>query len=340
MRMPAVLLLVACLVAVPAVAGGINDGFTPAKQLARPDSDGPTPVDIGLHLFDIVAIDDVRQIFDVDMFLLVRWQDKRLALAPDLRTGGLRRIPMDEIWTPDGLVINDRGLTQQLERVADVDDDGNVVFRQRLIGELAANLAFKEFPFDEQRLPIDFVSYRYGPDELPLTAWLFTGNTDEFSAEGWSFELLEPSTSAYAIPELNLARSQVSFAIKAKRNSDYYLLTMMLPLSLIIFMSWTAFWIQPDVVPSRIAISTASIFSLIAFGFSVRLGLPQVPYMTRADMFVFGCTLLVFVALAVAVTGSRWAGANKLPRAVRLNAITRWAYVGLFGLVVLSALYL
>ena len=101
-------------------------------------------------------------------------------------------------------------------------------------------------------------------------------------------------------------------------------------MSLIVFMSWTAFWIQPNVVPPRIAISTASIFSLIAFGFSIRLSLPRVSYVTRADVFVIGCTLLVFLALGAAVIGSRWASADKLEQAVRLNATTRWVYVALF----------
>ena len=111
-------------------------------------------------------------------------------------------------------------------------------------------------------------------------------------------------------------------------------------MSLIVFMAWTAFWIQPELVPPRIAISTASIFSLIAFGFSIRLGLPQVSYLTRSDMFVLGCTLLVFVALGVAVIGSRWANAERLEQAVRLNAYARWIYVLSFGAVVLLALYI
>jgi hypothetical protein len=135
-------------------------------------------------------------------------------------------------------------------------------------------------------------------------------------------------------------RSLLQFRIEAQRISKYFLLTMFLPMSLIVFMAWAAFWIQPELVPPRIAISTASIFSLIAFGFSIRLGLPQVSYLTRADMFVLGSTMLVFSALAVAVMGSRWANSERQVQAVRLNAYARWLYVLSFGVVVLVALYL
>jgi hypothetical protein len=113
---------------------------------------------------------------------------------------------------------------------------------------------------------------------------------------------------------------------------------MLLPVSLIVFMSWTAFWLQPKIVQTRIAISTASIFSLIAFGFSIRLSLPPVSYMTRADLFVTGCMLLVFLALGVAVIGSRWASADRMEHALRLNAVARWVYIGLFCFVAATAI--
>jgi len=182
------------------------------------------------------------------------------------------------------------------------------------------DLDLKEFPFDTQQLVIKVISYQYSPDEVQFSGnTIIASDTEAFSVEGWSFSLLETDFGEFSIPAVGVVRPQVVFAVEA---------------SLIVFMSWTAFWIQPNIVPPRIAISTASIFSLIAFGFSVRLSLPRVSYLTRADLFVIGCTLLVFLALGAAVIGSRWASADKLEQAVRLNAAIRWIYVGLFGVVV------
>jgi hypothetical protein len=62
--------------------------------------------------------------------------------------------------------------------------------------------------------------------------------------------------------------------------------------------------------------------------------------MTRADLFVIGCTLLIFVALGVAVIGSRWANSDRMEQALRLNSVARWVYVGLFGIVITIALAL
>jgi len=231
-------------------------------------------------------------------------------------------------------LVNDRGLSRQLPLVVDVDVMGNVVSRQRLSGELAADLNLEDFPFDTQRLPIDIVSYQYSPDEVHFSpASGIGGDLESFSVEGWHFKLLETAIGEFGVPASNTVRPRMTFAVEAQRNPRYYLLTMFLPMSLIVFMSWTAFWIQPSVVAPRISISTASIFSLIAFGFSIRLSLPRVSYVTRADQFVVGCTLLVFIALAMAVIGSRWAGADKMDRAIRLNATMRWVYFVLFFVV-------
>jgi len=301
----------------------------------RPNASGEaTDVRIGIFIFDIDEIDDVRQRFNVDMFVNVAWLDPRLALPEDEQSGQIRTLPRSEIWTPRGLIVNDRGLSPQLPLVADVDALGNVMYRQRLSGELAVNLNFKDFPFDTQHLPIDVVSYQYSPDEIRFSLDPRTGaNSESFSTEGWRFRLLETEIGEFTVPAAGVVRPRMTFTMEAQRIAQYHLLTMFLPMSLIVFMSWTAFWIQPNVVPPRIAISTASIFSLIAFGFSIRLSLPRVSYVTRADLFVIGCTLLVFIALGVAVIGSRWAGADRMEQAIRLNAATRWVYVALFFVV-------
>ena len=335
---PAALLLAATLFSTSLSAQGLDSAK--AQLVAeRPNATGTsTEIMVRVFLIDIDEIDDVRQRFNVDMFVNVAWQDPRLALPENERSGQIRTFPMSEIWTPRGLIVNDRGLKLHLPRVVDVDVLGNVVSRQRLSGELAVDLNLEEFPFDTQHLQIDIVSYQYSPEEIRFSRDAkIAANPEAFSVEGWSFSLLETKFGEFAVPAAGVVRPRMTFIVEAQRNAQYYLLTMFLPMSLIVFMSWTAFWIQPNVVPPRIAISTASIFSLIAFGFSIRLSLPRVSYVTRADLFVIGCTLLVFLALGAAVIGSRWASADRLEQAVRLNAAIRWIYVALFFVVATTA---
>jgi hypothetical protein len=276
----------------------------------------------------------------VDVFIVAHWQDDRLALPVSERLGKTRFMSLDEIWTPRVMTLNDRGLEPQLRQGVEVDDMGNVKFQNRLLGDLAANLEFREFPFDVQRLPIDIVSYENTTDELIFSpsSGLVT-EEDKFSIEGWRLRYLEPELGVFTVPVDGSKLPRLTFVIEAKRDSDYYALTMLVPMSLIIFMAWTVFWLQPNIVPPRIAISTASIFSLIALGVSIRLGLPKISYLTKADIFVLGCTLLVFLALGIAVIGSRWASSDRMEQALKANAVSRWVYMLLFVVVTVAAFY-
>lgn len=308
----------------------------------RPTETGEaTVIHVSLYVIDIASIDDAGQEFSLDMFVNVAWRDSRLGLPADKRSGESRTLPLSEVWSPRALIVNDRGISPQLPMIVEVDDLGNVQYRQRLSGELAVDFELHEFPFDTQRLPIDIVSYQYSPENVRFESKI-VGSRDEgdFSAEGWRFRILEPELGEFSIPAAGIVRPRLTYVIEAQRVSRFYLLTMFLPVSLIVFMSWTAFWLQPDLVPSRVGISTASIFSLIAFGYSIRASLPHISYMTRADIFVTGCMLLVFLALGAAVLGSRWASADEMQRALRVNAITRWLYIALFGVVAVSTMVL
>lgn len=305
----------------------------------RPSQNGePTVIEVNLFVIDVDEINDVKQTFSIDLFVVARWQDPRLALPETERRGKVRFMMIDDIWTPKILLINDRGLKNQLREGVDVDDYGNMTYKNRMSGELKVNLEFQKFPFDVQRLPIEIVSYEYTADEMQFTI----GSTaidqvDRFSIEGWQLKQLEPVIDVFVTPVDETRLPRLTYIIEAKRNSEYYVLTMLIPMSLIIFMAWTVFWLQPHIVPPRVAISTASIFSLIALGVSIRLGLPKVSYLTMADIFVLGCTLMVFIALGVAVIGSRWANSDRMEQALKINAVARWVYMLLFVVVALVA---
>jgi len=308
----------------------------------RPDPPGTaTMITVGVYLSDINSIDDARQEYSVDIFVKIEWNDPRLALPEDERSGQTRIFSLEDIWWPRGLIINDRGTSPQLPLVANIDPHGKVTYRQRRWGTLAADLKFQEFPFDSQRLEIDVAFYQYSPDEIGFSSDSgIMGDEGTFSAEGWRFRILEPTFGEARVPSQEIVRPRLTFAIEAVRNSDYYLLTMVLPMSLIVFMAWTAFWLQPNIVNPRLGISTAAIFSLIALGVSIRLGLPRISYLTRADWFAIGCTILVFLSLGVSVTVIRWGHGDQMGRALRLNRIGRWIYPLLFAGVVVFGLVL
>jgi hypothetical protein len=233
-------------------------------------------------------------------------------------------------------IVNNRGLDFLLPEVATVDRQGNVTVLQRLAGPLGVDLDLRDFPFDTQRLPIHVVSYEYSPSEIVFSeASELVARLDTLGGEGWSYEAVEPVRSAYRLKEGGRGGSQISFAVMAERQAGYYVLTLALPMTLILFLAWMAHWLPVDVIPSRMGTATATVFSLIAFGVSFRLTLPKIPYLTDADRFVLYSTLLVLVSLAVTVMSVRWAGTGRKEAAERLTGRARLAFPFLYGLIVL-----
>jgi hypothetical protein len=302
----------------------------------RPNAGGdPDAVTVRLGLLDIAEINDREQVFVADIFVQVEWRDHRLAVEDD--TGGeLRRYPLDDIWHPRLTIVNSRGLDRMLPETAMVDRQGHVVVRQRLAGHLAVDLHLRDFPFDKQRLPIDFVSYEYSPSEIVFSDTSeLVARLDDLGGKGWTYEAEQPKRSVYRLRDDGRGGAQISFAVMAERQSAYYIFTLALPMSLILFLAWMAHWLPVDVIPPRMGTATATVFSLIAFGVSFRLTLPKIAYLTDADRFVLYSTLLVLASLAVTVTSIRWASTDRKAAADKLTRKARVAFPFVYGLIVL-----
>ncbi len=317
------LLAAACLwLAGPAVAElAVPEG----AQAAPPSQGGPVEVTLLFGLLDIVDIDDKAQRFEIDAYTELSWQDPRLAA----RAGeeALRVISLEDIWNPGLVILNDRGIDRLLPEVATVDAQGWVTVRHRLAGPLVVDLDLHEFPFDQQILSIDIVSYLHGLAELEYSsASELVARVDEFSAEGWIFEPLPVRHSTFRLRESGEGTPLISFQLRAQRDALFHVITLVFPMILILLLAWVVHWLPPQLSPPRIGTASATVFSVIAFGVSLRLGLPQVGYLTVADRFVLGCIILVGVSLAVAVMTARRVDAGDIDRARLLAKIMCWVF--------------
>ena len=307
--------------------GAARSAIAAQNHGTRPGEGGQADeIGVGIGVLDIVGIDNRAQTFSVDLYLQVEWRDPRLA-AMDNADSAYRTFATSDVWSPGLTVVNDRGLDPRLPDVVTVDRLGNVVLRQRYTGSLSVNLDLREFPFDAQRLPIQIVSYRYTPEELTFSAEsLMVGRFDSLSSDGWTFRATEPETSIYRLSDDAPGRSMLTFTVLARRDAGYYVLTLALPMTLILFLAWVAHWVPPELIPARMGIASATVFSLIAFGVSFRLTLPQIAYLTVADRFVLYSTLLVFASLTVIVMSVTRVSSGRQDAAIRLTRLARIAF--------------
>ena len=114
------------------------------------------------------------------------------------------------------------------------------------------------------------------------------------------------------------------FEFDARRYLGYYLIKVLLPLLMIVMMSWIVFWIHASDTGPKISVSVTSMLTLIAYRFAIASALPPIAYLTRLDRFLIGSSVLVFLALAGAVAVSYIAEKHGEDHAHGLNRTARW----------------
>ncbi|MHC5061295.1 MAG: hypothetical protein ACYTFK_09460 [Planctomycetota bacterium] len=302
-----------------------------------------TNVNFFVFILDIDKIDGAAQSFTVNVFVRLSWKDKRLA-----HEGGAQTAPLTEVWNPGILIANQGGLMQRaLPEIVRIAPDGTVRYIQRYTGPLSQPLELSEFPFDQHQFTIQFVSPSFTPQEVqfvPAPAirepTIIGGSMyRELSLPDW--EIVEYAAKAHPYkPTPDVEVAGFVFQFIAKRYSIYYIWQVIIPLVLIVMMSWGAFYIDPTNAGAQIGVATSSMLTLIAYRFMLGQLIPRLPYMTRLDYFTLGSTILVFLTLAevIVTTNLDLRGRNKTAltvdrwcRFVFPAIFAMWSFWSLFG---------
>jgi len=322
------LITLVCTVGGAGVAQAVpqsGDGMASVWPHSRPAAeDGFTEVKLGFFVVDILSVDDATETFVGDFFYSLKWRDPSL-VAEGGRGGS--QVRLEDIWSPRLVIVNGKSVQHLLDEVAEIDDDGNVSYRQRIRGGFSCDLDLRSFPFDEQELSVsmtfigrDATSLRLVPDRD------FEGSLEDISPAGWQVESFGSSMSMEYIASQGRALPRADQRMHARRIPNFYWLKVFLPLALIVFMAWTVFWIDPRDLGPQIGVATSSVFTLIAFQLSLGDTLPRIAYTTQADEFILGSTLLVFLALGEAVATGRLARLDRDLEAQRFDRIARAIY--------------
>jgi neurotransmitter-gated ion-channel len=292
---------------------------------------GPTIVHFFVFIVDINKIDAAAQNFTANMYLRLRWKDARLA-DPE---GTIRQIPINEVWNPRVLFSNQVGLiARSLPEVVEVHPDGTVIYHQRYTGTLSQRMMLADFPRDKHDFIVQFVGAGYSANELTfepdLVRNIHGGSMAKtLSLVDWKILTHEAVVAPYnPIEEINTAA--FAFQFQAKRYVGYYFWQVVLPLAVVVIMSWAAFWVGREHLGIRIAVSTSSVLTLIAHRFVLASLLPKLPYMTRLDYFTVGSTLLVLLALITVIATSVLTANNQERQARRVDLCARGGFPAAF----------
>lgn len=284
-------------------------------------------VKVGSFLIDLTKIDGAEQLFNADVIVHLQWKDARLA---DPAAVGLRKLALSDIWHPQMAIANQSDVKTLLPQVVEVSPEGNVVLRQRILGDYTSRFDLHEFPNDKQLLGIHVVASGHTPEQVHFVLDPnFTGRAEQLTIADWAIGDVNVRNDPYIVPTIGSVAG-VRLEFHAERHLSYYAATIFASAAIIVCMAWMVFWMPPEAINPRISISVTSMLTLIAHRFVVGSNLPKLSYLTQMDFFLLGATFMVLLGLVGVVTVARVSSRGRPELGLKLNGIFRWVYPIIF----------
>ena len=295
---------------------------------------GPLIVEIAVFVIDVDDIDGANQNFTANVFYMCSWHDPNIAERFD----EVDVLPVMKLWTPKIQVVNQQKIWPTMPETVEVYPDGKVIYRQRVWGQFSMPFNLKDFPFDEQDFSVQFVTIGRNRGDLRFkqSEELPSGLAKEFSQADWKILDWEAKSQRYS-PIKGIDNEGFILKFWAKRKTGYYIMKIIIPLILIVMMSWAVFWIDPTDSGTQVGVAVTSMLTLIAYRFATDALLPKVSYFTRLDYFILGSTILIFTGLIEVLVTTKLAKMEKVELARIVDKVARVAMPLLFAAFTLKA---
>jgi hypothetical protein len=286
-------------------------------------------------MIDLMEINDVNQTLTGDFGVILSWVDPRLGQLEGFE------VPVADIWSPGLVFLNSgRKFTSRPKEVG-IGPGGQVKYIQRCSGTFATYHHLSDFPFNKQTFRISLVSLEWSEKDVQLVVdEKVTGQMKQLNISDWTIKGVEGTIGRQFYAVYDKFISRYDFNISAERIKAYYLWKVILPLCLIVAMSWCVFWINPALYGPQIGLSTTSMLTLIAFIFATTNMVPRLGYLTLLDRFIVGSTVLVFLALLESLTTIYLVSKEKKELAMRIDNMSRFVFPIVFGTIIVTVFFL
>jgi hypothetical protein len=300
----------------------------------------PIVVKVGYELDQITTVDQQSENYGVVANIWMEWTDPELAFSPDECQCNFKLYrSVDEFVKAEGTRWPEFTLFNQQERrwtqnqLIIVRPDGQTRYIERFWVILQApDFNFRQYPFDNQLFfaRIDSIY----PEELYIyEPWdERTQVGSQLGEEEWY--ITEWGTNVTSINLGDNLNSRFSFEFTAARHLLYYLIRILLPIAIIIVLTYIPFLLTD--YGKRADIASANLLLFIAFNFTIAGDLPRLGYLTLLDALLM--TTFVMSGLTVIYNlYLKWlATKEQLEIAGKIDRIAIWAYPLTYVVLIIS----
>ncbi len=343
------ILVVLILAAAPTASGDPR-----LLALPSPADGGPVTVQARFELRDLNEIDDEREVFEFSGVLRLEWSDPRQAFDPV--TSGVRErlyqgaYQFNETftgWFPQIVLVNESGLYESHGVLLRVRPRGAITLVQTINAAAKADLDLRAYPFDRQIFEAVFTVLGHDDREVVLES-ATTGERPNHRGTGrirvpqWRLDRVDELVRSQESSLFDSRGASSTFVVRLamERKSLFIVRLVIIPLFLIVILSWSVFWMDHSSVGDRVNVSFIAILTVVAYQIVLSEILPRISYMTLMNGFLN----MSFFVVCASVVVSLWVGSLDRRGLVdvgdRIDRRCRWIfpilYLGLLGVVVVA----
>lgn len=334
---------------VPAVDASHRTTTSSPFLLDPPKDDGPVVVHADFELHNINDIDVEAQTFEFTGVLTFKWLDKRQAFDPaaegvyeKVYQGNFQFNEISPGWFPQEILVNKSGFYEKDAVVLRALPDGTQTLIQTVNAVSKSEFNMRRFPFDRHRLTAVFEVLGFDDGEVKLQVIHESSNSpaDKVHVPQWNIEGISLSnrnrSASYAGHRGAAAALVVS--VEAKRKPLFILRLVVGPLTMIVLLSFSVFWMDRSSVGDRINVSFVGILTSVAYQLVMSDILPHISYTTLINAFLS----ISFITMCATVVINLIVGAldkkQMFERGDLIDRRCRWLFpIVYFSLLLLAA---
>ena len=320
--------------------------------LGLPNDEGPTVVSAAFHLLDISEINDEAETFQFTGLLTLRWKDERSAFDPEKENvqekvyqGNYQFNEMSPAWYPQVFLVNMSGMFESHGVILRIQPDGTSTLTEMINAVAECDFDMRRYPFDAQRLEAVFGILGFDSSEVVLKTSPALADTIRDSEQISQWQLLdiqhvEQKKGLHLGSAQKAPSSKFIVRVDVKRKPFYVVRLAIIPLALIVILSWSIFWMERSSLGDRISVSFVGILTAVTYQLMISDALPHISYYTFMHGFINFSFLIMCVAALMNIVVGTYDKHGKALIGDKVDYRCRWVfplvYMGLVLIVVLA----
>lgn len=256
---------------------------------------GPVVVQVEFDLQDLNEIDDGAETFEFSGVLVLEWRDERQAFDPTtegvsekLYQGAYQFNEVFTGWFPEVVLVNESGLYETHGILLRVRPDGSLRLVQTVNAAAKTDLNLRTFPFDTQRLEAVFEVLGFDESEVMLELAAASRGVAALRVPQWNISRVGTSVRSHRAPHAGKLGMASTFVVSmdVQRKSFFIVRLVIVPLVLIVMLSWSVFWMDQSSLGDRSSVSFIGILTVVSYQIILSEFMPRISYVTLMHAFL------------------------------------------------------